>query len=204
MKTPVDSCWQHLHELYPDKLVKNLRQQFDSGESFVAAPWELAERADCSKEKALECLKALAEKGHLEGITENVCPSCSEVVTDEMVEIGHCHCGQHLDHDDVDTRMKFLFAGVRRRDIRWVVTLHGMNTHGAWQQDFAWRISKIYKYAIPTFIYKYGWLLVSPLLIVGQGRYRSKVITMLRLRIDEMVKARYSPKPDVIAHSFGT
>ena len=43
------------------------------------------------------------------------------------------------------------------------MTVHGMNTQGTWQEEFAWLIQLGYGYSIPTFIFKYGRVLVSPI-----------------------------------------
>jgi len=79
-----------------------------------------------------------------------------------------------------------------------------MNTYGPWQEEFGWQLTQIYGYSLPVAIFKYGRILISPLLLLGQERYAQRLAHRLRELFREMEDGGFGDRPDVVAHSFGT
>lgn len=75
-----------------------------------------------------------------------------------------------------------------------------MNTHGPWQEDFSWRLDKMYGYSIPVSLFKYGNIKLRALLDLSQKKY----VKIFAQEILKLSKEINSGKPDVIAHSYGT
>jgi len=92
----------------------------------------------------------------------------------------------------------------RTRDIIWVLTLHGMNTQGAWQEDLNWLVSKSYGRMVPVAIYKYGIVRPGAVLKFRQRALTRGLINRIRRLSGETNAAGFGGVPDVIAHSFGT
>lgn len=101
-------------------------------------------------------------------------------------------------------RHRYTRAGVERRVVDWVLALHGMNTRGAWQESFSWLVSISYGYMIPVNIYKYG-KIVAP--VLGRKRHdalRRRLEARIGRASEDTAGIVLDPRPDVIAHSFGT
>lgn len=151
------------------------------------------------------CLHRLAEAGEVRRVEYLECSVCHTRHSAEDVIDGRCNaCGAEFVDNPPNEIAAFVRDGEPTRDARWLVTVHGMNTYGQWQQDFTWLLAKAYGYSIPSFIYKYGRLLVSPFLVTRQKHYVSRLAADLRSRIEEMAGTSYGTRADVIAHSFGT
>jgi len=130
------------------------------------------------------------------------CSNCNENVEEPGEQCLHCKA------DFVDSPLrkvpKFIRMAPRRRDVGWVVSIHGMNSVGAWQEDFSWIISKRIGRSIPVSSYKYGNRKLAPVFRALQRRQICKFAKALRQRIDEAKAIGISPRPDIVAHSFGT
>ena len=81
-----------------------------------------------------------------------------------------------------------------------MLVVHGMNTVGAWQQEFSWLLANHYRHAVPVYIYKYGNIKIKPLLLLSQRRQMDKLARAIR-QIQQQAPAG---RPDVLAHSYGT
>ena len=190
---------------YPKSLSDILIEELEHGEALVLEPWTIANRAGVSREKALSSLEALADHGFLIPDRKLSCSVCKvSLAIADIVDDKCPNCDIPLVDHPLEKSKIFIRLGERRYDLKWVVTIHGMNTRGQWQQEFAWNLSKVYRYSIPVFVYKYGRLLLSPLLTLRQKRYVNILREELHQRIHEMGNAGYDPRPTVIAHSFGT
>jgi hypothetical protein len=79
-----------------------------------------------------------------------------------------------------------------------------MNTQGAWQEEYSWRLAKLYGYSVPIAIYKYGNIKISPFVPWRRRHYVQRLVSSLRRYGDETLEYGYGERPDVIAHSLGT
>lgn len=149
-------------------------------------------------------LERVASDGLLDASITLRCGSCKTVI-EQGVDQDECgDCGEDLSENHPVAYITYIRDSAPSRDTRWVVAIHGMNTHGAWQEDFSFRLAKLYGYAVPVFVYKYGRILFSPILLIRQRRYVEQLANRLRELQSEMQEHGYGGRPDVIAHSFGT
>lgn len=196
MRRITDDRWRVLAGTYSAAWIEHYRTRLSNhGAFFEVGPAE---------QDARDLLDALAAGGYLEKMARQICPACRVTVDDETQEQKRCSCGFSFEHEEPGNAVVYSRPGLRTRDPRWLVTVHGMNTHGQWQEEFAWRLTQIYGYAIPVAIYKYGRILVSPFLLTSQERYARRFLARLQTLRLEMDAEGYGDRPDVIAHSFGT
>jgi len=103
-----------------------------------------------------------------------------------------------------DTVPLFTWAGPTRRTMGWLLLVHGMNTRGSWQQSLAFDVGLWSGTAVPTYVHKYGHIIVG---VVLPWR-RRKLKRTLKDRVDKLgakaARQNLPAAPDVIAHSFGT
>jgi pimeloyl-ACP methyl ester carboxylesterase len=79
-----------------------------------------------------------------------------------------------------------------------------MNTFGAWQEEFAWLVQLGFGYSVPTFLFKYGRILLSPFFEWRQEKYVKRFIVDFESKAASLTRHGYTEPPDIIAHSFGT
>jgi len=200
--------WAKLEAEYPPKLVRELRRFLDE-----VGPLELttddltAAAVEVTPEIALALLRKVGSLGVLEEERRFACANCPGTLTVDELNAGICpHCDYDLNSGGARLEEIYVFRrkSVRSRDVRWVLSLHGMNTQGAWQEEFNWLISTTYGHAVPVAIYKYG--------IVRPGAFfRFRHISLARelaSKIKRLVGVTegtgFGRRPDVIAHSLGT
>jgi hypothetical protein len=195
--------WNELSTTYPPDLVRAIRQLFDRGGPFETSAAELSAETPSSVEVAERMLTALSPP--LIARTAEICTFCD---TEGLANEQPRHC-PNCDHDleepgSIKKKRLYIFNATRTRDVRWVLALHGMNTRGAWQEEFNWRIATAYGRSVPVAIYKYG--------LVRPGAISRWYLRKLILNISEkLVRLNGQTKdsglggpPDVIAHSLGT
>lgn len=90
------------------------------------------------------------------------------------------------------------------RSVDWVVAIHGMNTSGAWQEAFSWKLSTTWGRSVPVAVYKYGFVVVGVVLAWRRRKFQRELRTKLAALRDEARAQGFLGNPDVIAHSFGT
>jgi pimeloyl-ACP methyl ester carboxylesterase len=195
MKRPPAALWSELAARHPAPLVERYRERLDGPDPFFEEPRD---------EPARRLLDELFVAGYVEAEERPLCPSCGRAVGEAERAARQCTCGFSFEHDEPTRSRVYARRGLRSRDPLWVVTVHGMNTRGPWQEEFSWKLAQIYGYAVPVAIYKYGRLLVSPFLLLRQERYTRLLEERLRKLRAEMTAGGYGERPDVIAHSFGT
>jgi hypothetical protein len=170
---------------------------------------DLASAGDCSSEEAEALLERATVAGFVIRVVVTSCPCCNEVLSPEDAadDSGVCpHCNQaFVDCDSGVLRtVHYSREAEPGRSVPWVLVLHGMNTRGGWQEELSWLIATTYGRSVPVFIYKYGRVLSGVLL----GRRRRSLMLELARRIRDLSGERHGdrlgPRPDVIAHSFGT
>lgn len=197
MKSIPPSYWNTLAARYEAALVSRYQVRLDSCEAFLERqPTDAPARA---------LLEELEKAGFLEVQAREVCPNCQTLVDDLAASEKRCsRCSASFEHDGPLPERVYFRRGRRSRDPRWVVTVHGMNTYGPWQEEFGWQLAQIYGYSLPVAVFKYGRILISPLLLLGQERYAQRLADRLRRISQEMKDGGFGDRPDVVAHSFGT
>jgi hypothetical protein len=205
MKKMSDSYWRKLGQQFDRGLVAALRSQLKPTDSVSLSVERLGSYLPNTPEAIRALLDQLVADGYLSVSEHRPCPNCSKDLDDLDVERLRCDCGMVFEEDSVpESQRTYKREGPPSRDVGWVITVHGMNTPGGWQQDFSWRMAKLYGYAVPVAIYKYGNIKLSPLIPYRQERHRDRLLSRLHELRDEMVSEGYAERPDVITHSFGT
>jgi hypothetical protein len=197
--------WPTLDGKFPEGLIEQVAAILQERGHVVIEVDDLTAESTYSAAEAEALLKELARKDVLITSTTHRCGHCDEAIDEDTMEIGRCPiCDTSLEEVPPVTKTVYSRPGPRSRDVQWVVTIHGMNTHGRWQQEFSWELSQVYGYSVPVAIYKYGRIFISPLLQYRQWTYRDQLVVELqRLRQKRAEQSRVGP-PDVICHSFGT
>jgi hypothetical protein len=200
-------AWARFYDTLPEKAVDFVRTKFDSHGSFATNVNEVSEKSSCSLEQAKALLEKLAADGCLNVQERFRCSFCDRDLTKEQTEESecpYCHGVFGGNEPGVQQYKVYVRTGYRTRDVKWVVTIHGMNTQGSWQEQYAWRLAKVYGYSVPTAIYKYGDIKISPFIPWRRTYYVSRLAESLRRYSAETLDSGYGDRPDVITHSLGT
>lgn len=154
-------------------------------------------------------LERKVQQGYLNRLDLLGCPSagCHQILSPGMLAAGECpRCALNFAEQDDPPRAltRYRLAGAPSRDVRWMIVVHGMNTRGAWQEDFSWLIANRLKYSAPILIYKYGWATVDVLALWLHRRLAKRLGERIRKAAD-YARARGLPEaPDILVHSFGS
>ncbi|MFY9819787.1 MAG: hypothetical protein WAM82_00290 [Thermoanaerobaculia bacterium] len=213
--------WQELRQRYPAAWVDSLERSAVRGKAidlssedlvrFDLTPGERARFVDLPA-KSAELLEQLHREGWLNRTDHRECPVCHDVLTDEAPPVNcpnvEAECGSHAytdggDEGPIEVR-RYHRSGIDRRDVGWLLALHGMNTRGAWQESFNWLVSTSYGRMVPTAIYKYGVVRPGVLSRRRQRTLMERLVARIARASREVSKIIDDPRPDVIAHSFGT
>ncbi len=166
---------------------------------------DLRDLADVDEAEATLLLDRLAGQGELDKQLSYTCPACQLRVTDLAAAGNRCpECSAMLaDHGPVPAGAVYVRTNEPGQVVRWMLVLHGMNTRGGWQEQFAWVAATTYIRAVPVFVYKYG---VFRLGVTSRWRQRQQTRRLVT-RITALADAseqQLGRRPDVLAHSFGT
>jgi hypothetical protein len=206
--TPTQQAdWRGLEASYPPKVVRKLRQLFRQSGPFVLTARDLVtEFPALGEETALSLLRTLAHIGLLSEEPRSACPKCGAVLAPEEIDAKLCSkCQANLaEEGSLQDVLVFIRRAPPSRDVRWVLTLHGMDTRGAWQEDFNWLLSRTYSHAVPVAIYKYGIVRPGAFLRFRQRKLVRHLTSRIRRLIGQTEDAGFGDCPDVIAHSLGT
>jgi len=196
--------WDALAQKYPFALVSAIRELFSEGESFAISAETLTMEAAGREPQARELLNQLCPP--LTKEFQLKCGNCRNPLTDEEAKADICpYCNkQYVDHGGVIVSEMFAYHLPRSRDVAWVLALHGMNTHGAWQEEFNWRVSTAYGRSVPIAIYKYGWVLSGAIWMPSLRRKVKRVVERIQKLKGNTKENGFGDVPDVIAHSLGT
>jgi pimeloyl-ACP methyl ester carboxylesterase len=169
--------------------------------SFAITVDELAAAIDTSTEMADQMLRVLESSFVLEREQRHSCPNCGTVVSaaDSLCE----RCGRDIigEHNVVAVYQR---QRPPSRDVPWMLLLHGMNTTGAWQEQFSWRAALTYGHSVPVFSYKYGRLRPGVLIPWRRAQLIHRTAAIIRELGGDAQDRHLGTRPDVIAHSFGT
>ncbi len=161
-------------------------------------------------ERLTAALEVLTVKGALTRAEKRLCPvlNCRRPVSKEDVAAHRCpHCTtdfRTLDDPEAVVVTVYRHAGPLSRDLQWAVVIHGMNTLGAWQEEFSWRLALKLRYSAPVLLHKYGLVRFG---VLFRFRHRALVQALgARLSKSFAVAAATGRTrlPDIILHSFGT
>lgn len=202
--------WQALNNDRPE-LRDRLKEIFHKEDSVVIRAKEfIINSLFIPMNEIIDFLDKAASIGLLEKSIEYYCPfeNCGHPLSEIEINNRICtECGQaYIDSLSKKPIHEIIYVrhAMTGRDVRWFLALHGMNTRGAWQEEFNWRVSNTFNRSIPVAIYKYGIIRVSVLLPILQ----KKLVKKLKKRIDILSgnthDSGFGEKPDVVAHSFGT
>lgn len=166
-------------------------------------PGELASVAKLPIQAVTELLEQLAEVGIVQAEDREICGHCDAALIADMPLCPNC------DHPidapgAVAVRRVYVQRSERVRHVSWLLVVHGMNTQGPWQERLTWLVSNAYGFSVPVLIYKYGNIRPGVLLRWRQRQLLARLIARYHEATGEYTDARLDPRPDVIAHSFGT
>jgi hypothetical protein len=158
------------------------------------------------KDTALELLARVAADGWLSQEQRQRCPNCDFELDKEQAGLPTCpSCDEgYSQHGGLTTETVYVRRLPWSRSVDWVVAIHGMNTHGAWQEEFSWHLATTWGRSVPVAIYKYGILRVGVISARRRRKLQNELRNKLAVLRDQAHAHGFSGKPDVIAHSFGT
>ena len=209
MNQPDEQFWESLKGTFPEDLLKRLHERFERGETFELTPEEFIAATNQSEEEGRKLLELLADRGFFEKRQRYLCACDREerLTGEEAAQAVCARCGDAFkDKEKGETSVvqTYFTKGVATRDVRWVLALHGMNTRGAWQENFNLMLSRAYGYSVPVAIYKYGMVRPGVILRFRQRALTQQLIERIKRLSGESAGSGFGGVPDVIAHSFGT
>jgi len=199
--------WKSLEDKHQQSLVAELRHYFEVGGPFEITPAELSSETESNPKDALALLSEIAALGTLKHERRWTCFNCHHTLSPEQVAEQNCpHCRElFADHlPGIEKVEVFIYESPPARDVRWLLTLHGMNTQGEWQEDFNWLVSKTYTRMVPVAIYKYGLVRPGAFLRFRHRQLMHGLIRRMKKLTGETKEAGFGSRPDVVAHSLGT
>jgi hypothetical protein len=211
--------WQTLSKRYPRAWVDHLERLDAERSSINVTPESLGELAVESDERRLftdlrgaaaELLDELSRSEWLLRTLQRTCPVCGfEVPADHVGDV--CPNPEPPSHaftdgGDPGVRETHLYQrqGVASRAVGWLLALHGMNTRGSWQESFNWLVSTSYGRMVPVAIYKYGVVRPGVLFRRRHDTFVDRLAERISFAGRQAAYVVKDPRPDVIAHSFGT
>ena len=157
---------------------------------------------------ATELLDGLAAMGWLTVEETLTCPICGFELpagfSDVVCPATYSHAFTDDGHSGPLARRTYTRKGTARRHVGWLLALHGMNTRGSWQESFNWLVSTSYGRMVPVAIYKYGMVRPGVLSRRRHATLVGRVADRIHRAAEEVGRIVLDPRPDVIAHSFGT
>lgn len=189
---------------HPDVVVDHLRVRFKESGRVSLEPAEVAEAAGVEEQTVASALDALVDLDVVIPRMSHVHVACGVGMQPEEAEADACpHCERRLDPDDVVVQVRYVRDAARRRDVSWVLTVHGMNTRAVWQEELSWRAATTYRRSVPVYAFRYGRVEVGVLLRWRQRQLADRLATTIRRLASEPQGSRLGPRPDIICHSFG-
>lgn len=134
-------------------------------------------------------------------------PECHRVLSQAGAPYAICpYCHTDYQQDGLAPIVErfYKLVGETSRDIRWMMVIHGMNSRAEWQEEFSWQIANRLRHSAPVLIYKYGWATVDVLVGWLHRKQAKRLGHRIRIAIEHASASGRPPRPDIIAHSFGT
>lgn len=198
---------EYIDRGFPESLVNSIRELVLDAEVSEIKPRKISSASGIAEENVIEFLNLLSmEESIILTKHRFVCPFCGEyVLTGDSYEDHYCDSKSDIvDISELTREKYYLLDADPGRDIRWAVVIHGMNTRGSWQEDLVWRLSNLYRYSIPVYVYEYGLVRIGVTLGFLQRLKVKKLVKQLRNISRIADHQNPGRRPDVIAHSFGT
>src|SRR5271166_3097617 len=197
--------WDQLKKIHDPRIVDALSSLLSiRGPVEITAEF-LSEQSGVPERQCLRLLEEMAADGILAKVEGLACAECDRVLIDEEALGETCpYCQCAFEEKKPVAVQRFVRDEPRTRDVIWVLTLHGMNTRGAWQEDLNWLVSRSYGRMVPVAIYKYGIVRPGVVLKFRQRALTRCLIARMRRLSGETQATGFGGMPDVIAHSFGT
>jgi hypothetical protein len=200
-RLPMADYWRDVARRLPKAPVAQVRELFDSrlGE-FRASDLHPPET------EALGLLEQIAADGWIERANRFRCAHRGDSLSPQEATGADCpYCHASLNNPgDLITEIIFTHQLPPVRTVDWVVAVHGMNTTGAWQEAFSWKISTTWGQSVPVAIYKYGIVIASVIVAWRRRKLQRGLRIKLAVLQEEARKLGFKGRPDLIAHSFGT
>jgi hypothetical protein len=203
--------WKAIEDSFPAEAVELLRNLTTSSETPEIDPSLLQQRLDQigGATEAAALLDAAASEGLLRKTGAFLCSNtaCGRRMTVEEANSQRCpHCSTDFCETGDDPEPTSVYETLARstRDVPWLIAIHGMNTPGAWQEEFSWRIAHRFKYHAPVLIYKYGVVRLGVLF-----RWKHRALTRqlggrIRAAMADAAAHDVHEPPDMVVHSFGS
>lgn len=199
--------WGEIVREFETGCVSVVRNRLD-GDGFVRlTPQEVGAEGGCPAREAERLLEHLVALNAMDKVEVHLCPRCEQTLTSEEALGDSCpHCGEAFDEHPGGVVVSVGYERVSEpgRSVPWVLALHGMNTRGAWQEEFNWLVATTYGRSVPVFVYKYGLARPGVFLKWRQRALRDRLASKLRQLMDGLKDRQLGSRPDVLAHSFGT
>lgn len=197
--------WNDLESRHAKELVAELRAYFDTPGPFELTVEQLSANLGATSDLEADAKKLLLEVfGRSE--LRYFCPACDTALSDSEAQGEQCaYCGENFaEQNGVRGEEWFVCSRPVGRLVKWLLSLHGMNTLGPWQEDFNWLVSRSYGYSVPVAIYKYGMIRPGAFIKFRQQHLKRQVTNQASRLSGEAEGRGFGGKPDVIAHSLGT
>lgn len=141
-------------------------------------------------------------------VFECIGEECGVALSDESLAEGQCRrCGTNLSDLPPRTTTRYRITQPRARDVGWLIALHGIRTHGGWQEQLQWLVDREYLRTVPFRNWKYGRIFLGALVPSLQRRFVARFVHDVHSsarQLDGVLGRVPPPPPDVVAHSFGT
>lgn len=196
--------WSGLEARHPEPLVATLRSYFETPGPVALTIEQLLQSFDETATLRSDAGKLLLEVfGRSE--CRYSCAVCEKTLSANETQDERCpNCNVDFAEHRFESEEWFACDRPVGRQVKWMLSLHGMNTLGPWQEDFNWLVSKSYGYSVPVAIYKYGVVRPGAFLKFRQESLKRQVTKQARRLSGEAQGEGFGGKPDVIAHSLST
>ena len=166
-RLPMAYYWRDIANRFPKAPVSQLREQFD-----LRLGEFMANELGPPEAEALALLEQVTADGWLERVKRIRCANKGDELTPEEAAGAECpYCNASLSAPgSVIMQLIFTHDLPPVRTVDWVVAVHGMNTTGAWQEAFSWKVSTTWGQSVPVVVYKYGKVIHGVLLPWRRGK----------------------------------
>lgn len=205
MGTFTDIDWDALVIKFGECASELRKSVSGGGRSYLVS--ELVNKTGSDETTVKSMLDMVVDHGLLKRVQIWICPITKKCVLSEAPEPRDTECpecGKALEGQRPTEDTQYVIVTPPRRSIPAIITVHGMNTRGPWQEKLAQKLSSLHGRSIPMAVYKFGFVFSGVIFRRRQKKLTEKLITQLKLMSAELGDRPFGNRPDVIAHSFGT
>ena len=194
---PPDGYWRHLKTKFaPDVVYAVAAKSEDRVGELKASTFPRPQQ-----DEAARALATIGADGWVECVARYRCSEDDELLTRAHFDAGRC---PRDDGGEVIEELIYERELAPSRKVEWAIAIHGMNTAGAWQEEFSWYIGTSQGRSVPVAVYKYGRVITGVILAFRRKKkkegLREKLVTLQR----QADSQGFDHPPDIIVHSFGT